>query len=212
MFSMLSILEAILIVIALSTDAFVSGFAYGANRIKIPLTSVFVINCICCSMLALSLFLGTFISEFLAPSVTHGICFLLLLFLGMSKIFDSAVKALIRRHERFERKLHFNMFQLGFILKVYANPEKADRDQSRVLTALEASYLAFALSLDSLAVGFSAGITHTYPLLVVILAWVSDMLSIILGAKLGHAISSKINLDLSWLSGVLLIFLAILKI
>lgn len=39
-------LEALLLVTALSVDAFVASFAYGANKIRIPLSSVAVINLI----------------------------------------------------------------------------------------------------------------------------------------------------------------------
>jgi len=210
--TILSVAEALLIVTALSTDAFVSGFAYGANRIKIPFTSVTVINVICSAILAASLFFGSLLGPFLPPYLTAAICFVLLLGLGLSKLFDSAVKAFIQKHTEFRRKIRFSAFNLRFILNIYANPEEADRDHSRILSPSEAAYLAVALSLDGLAVGFGAGITDTNPILVVAFSLISDMLGVMLGCWLGNRITRKLNLNLTWLSGALLILLAFLKL
>jgi putative sporulation protein YtaF len=212
MFTMTSVLEALLIVTALSIDAFVSGFAYGANQIKIPIPSILVMNLICSGTLALSLLFGTLLSNWLPPALTLAICILLLLGLGITKIFDSTIKALIRKHQSFQKKIQFSAFHMGFILNVYANPEKADRDHSRVLSPSEAAFLALALSLDGLAVGFGAGIVHTSVLLVVTLSLITDTLAIAISCLLGNRFAQKLQLDLTWLSGALLILLAITKL
>ena len=39
-----AVLEALLLVVALSMDAFVASFAYGAQRIKIPFSSAAIIS------------------------------------------------------------------------------------------------------------------------------------------------------------------------
>ena len=49
-------LESILLVISLCMDTFVASFGYGTNKIKIPFTSVTVINLVCSGLLAISLF------------------------------------------------------------------------------------------------------------------------------------------------------------
>lgn len=212
MFSMPSILEALVIVTALSIDAFVSSFSYGAGKIKIPLSSLLVINLICSGTLALSLLFGGALSLWLPHAATAALSFLLLLTLGIIKIFDSALKSLIRRHSSFEKKIQFSLFHFGFILDIYANPEEADRDHSRILSPSEAAFLALALSLDGLAVGFGAGLSQTGPLLVIAFSLLADTLAIALGSHLGNRFSQKLRVDLSWLSGALLILLAIIKL
>ena len=204
--------EALLIVTALSVDAFVSCFAYGASRIHVPFSSAMVINLICSGILALALLFGGLIGNWVPPGVTTGICFFLLLGLGLSKIFDSAVKALICRHQAFQKNIRFSFFQLGFLLSIYANPEAADRDHSRVLSPSEATFLALALSVDSLAVGFGTGMTQIAPLLIITLSLVLGLLCILLGCFLGARVTRKANLELTWLSGLLLILLAISKL
>ena len=49
----LSSLDAILLVTALSMDAFVASFAYGTSKIKIPFKSAIVINVVCSSILGI---------------------------------------------------------------------------------------------------------------------------------------------------------------
>lgn len=212
MVPLLALFEALLIVTALSMDAFVSSFAYGAGKIKIPLSSLLVINLICSGTLALALLFGGVVSLWLPKAFTSAICILLLLTLGITKIFDSALKTLIRKHSTFQKKIQFSLFHMGFILKIYANPEEADRDHSHTLSPSEAAFLALALSLDSLAVGFGAGLSHTGPLLVFALSLLVGILAVRLGCYLGNRVSSKTNFDLSWVSGALLIILAILKL
>lgn len=212
MFSVSALLEALLLVTALSLDAFASSFAYGAAQIKIPGRSLLVINLICSGSLALALLLGGFLHRILPAGLGSGLCFLLLLCLGTVKIFDSALKALIRRQGGFQKKIHFSLASLGFILKIYANPEEADLDRSHILTAGEAAALALALSLDGVAVGFGAGLAASTSLLVILLSLVSDTLALTLGCRLGRRCQSLFRRDFSWLGGALLIVLAILKL
>lgn len=207
-----AILEALLIVTALSIDAFVSSFAYGAGKIKIPPISLLVINLICSGSLVLALLFGGAVSYWLPAPLTSAICILLLLALGITKVFDSAIKTLIRKHSSFQKKIQFSLFHMGFILKIYANPEEADRDHSHILSPSEAAFLAIALSLDGLAVGFGTGLSHTGPLLVFLLSLAIGILAVLLGCSLGNRLSRKLFLDLSWISGALLIILAILKL
>ena len=175
-----AVLEALLLVVALSMDAFVASFAYGAQRIKIPFSSAAIISVICTAMLAVSLLAGALLRPFLPQGLTRGLCFALLF--------------------------------LKFILDIYADPEKADRDGSRVLSPAEAASLAVALSLDGLAVGFGAALMQVNVLIVMLFSLAVGMLAVRLGGKIGNRAAQKLSFDLSWFSGALLIVLAILKL
>lgn len=205
-------LEALVLVVALSLDAFVASFAYGTRRIKIPFSSVAVISVVCTAMLAVSLLAGSLLRPFLPQGLTKGLCFAILFLLGITRLCDSAIKTLIRRHKRMHRQVSFSMFSLKFILDVYADPEKADRDGSRVLSPAEAASLAVALSLDGLAVGFGAALMQVNFVLVMAFSLVVGMLAVRLGGRIGNKAAQKLPFDLSWLSGALLIVLAVLKL
>lgn len=205
-------IEILLLVVALSLDAFVASFAYGTDNIKIPFSSFAVLNFICTLFFAVSLILGDILTPHLPPHFTRYLCCFLLAVLGLVKLFDSTIKGYIRKQHKLFKKINFKLFQVNFILTVYADPQKADSDKSRNLSAGEALSLAVALSLDGLAVGFSAGL-GTIPLWqAIVFSLLGNMLAIWAGSFTGRVVAKKTSLDLSWLSGVLLIVLAVLKV
>ena len=104
------------------------------------------------------------------------------------------------------------MFDFQFILQVYADEIKADFDNSKCLNVKESFYLALALSLDSLAVGFGSSLCSINYIEVLILCFVIGMFCVSLGVFLGRKFAQKIHFELSWLSGLLLIILAIIRV
>lgn len=206
------ILEALILASSLSLDTFTAGFAYGSNKIKIPFLSVQVINIICSSILGISLLVGAVIKQYIPNGVTTAICFVTLFVLGITKLLDSITKSIIRKHTNLNKELKFSLFNFKFILKLYASPEDADIDSSKTISGAEAASLAIALSLDGLAVGFGMALADVNGLAVFLCSLITDALGIILGCYLGNKTASKINFDLSWLSGAILIILAFSKL
>lgn len=211
-FSYLAFLEAFILSSALSMDAFVSGFAYGSNKIKIPISSVIIINIVCSSILGLSLLIGNLVRNNIPIWLTSIICFAILFFLGIAKLLDSITKSFIKKHTKVNKKIKFSAFNFKFILHLYAEPEKADLDCSKIISSTEAVLLAIALSLDGLAIGFGAGLSDINCLLVILCALFTDSSCIILGTYVGNKVARKTCFNLSWLSGVLLIVLAFLRL
>lgn len=193
-------------------DAFVSSFAYGTNKIKIPFKSVAVIAIVCSSFLTASIFLASLLNSFISAEITRILSFSILFLLGLTKFFDSTIKLYIKRHNQLNKELNFSVFNLQFMLNVYANPEEADINASKTLSPKEAVYLAIALSIDGLAVGFGAGLIAVNHLLVIVLAFLTDTIALTLGCRLGNKVVEKTVLNLSWLSGIVLIGLAFLKL
>ena len=212
MISIFFTLEAILLVTALSIDAFVASFAYGTNKIKIPLSSTVIISAVCSTILAISLVIGALLSQYIDSSLTKAICFVIMFLLGTIKLFDCSIKALIRKNKNFSKEYKFSLFNLNFILNVYADPEKADIDKSRNLSALESVSLAIALSLDGAIAGFGAGLSNNYLIETVLISFIVGVLFIMAGHHLGNQIAKKIPFDISWISGLFLIVLAFIKL
>lgn len=205
------ILESLVLVTALSIDAFVACFAYGTNKIKIPFLSAAIMDGISAIILLIFLLLGKVISPLLPENLIRIFCFAILFGLGIVKLFDSSLKALIRKSGQNAPEFHFSLMQFSFILTVYADPDKADMDQSHTLSPREAVSLGVALSLDSAAVGFGAGVLPLHVPLTILLSLVVGACAILLGCLLGNKIAEKLSLNLSWLSGILLIVLAFMK-
>jgi len=210
--SSFSSLDAILLVSALSMDAFVASFAYGTSKIKIPFKSAMTINLVCSTMLAIALFMGSVISKYIPGVFTTSICVTVLLMLGMAKLFDSTLKAILIRSGTLSRDLSFKVFDFKFFLRVCLDSTEADSDHSYVLSPKESFSLAMALSLDGLAAGFSTGLMVTNYAQIILFSLVINMIAVLLGCFIGNKVAQKSDLNLSWLSGATLILLAFLKL
>ena len=207
-----TILEAFIIAASLSLDAFTASFAYGSSKIKIPILSVQIITIICSSILGLSLLIGTAVKQYIPNGVTVIICFILLFVLGIISLLNSITKSIIKKHTNLNKELKFSLFNFRFILSLCANPEAADVDLSKTISPTEAVSLAIALSLDGFAVGFGAALANVNGLAIFLCSLITGMIAVILGCYLGNKIASKTKLNLSWLSGVILIILAFSKL
>lgn len=206
------LIEALLLASALSVDAFVASFSYGNHQIKIPARSMLLMNTGCTVLLGVALWLGDFVSRWLSADITRYLSFGLLLLLGGFKLLDSVTKSLIRRHRSFRRKMGFSFLNFRFVLQIYADPDVADIDQSKTISMMEALSLTVALSLDSLAVGFGAGLGQVAIGMVLLVAFVTNAVAIVLGSLLGEKMANSLPFSLSWLGGVLLMVMAILKL
>lgn len=206
------IVQAILLALAISADALLAAFSYGSQKISIPLRSLLLIAFLCTLVLGLSLSVGELLSAHLNPSITQFFSFAILFSLGLLRIFDGFVKHLIKGLPSSGREIQFSLLRLKFILQVYADPESADVDASRTLSLGEASFLAIALSLDGIAAGLGAGLMGLPIFLTISLTFLFTLGAIATGFVLGKRLSSKVPIDLSWLSGGLLILLAILQL
>jgi len=201
-----------MLVTALSLDAFVASFCYGSNKIKIPFKSVAIISITCSAILAISLFLGLLIKPYLPYNLTNIVCFLILFSLGIVKFFDGCIKSFINKHKVDVKQVSFKLYDLRFILQIYGDSTEADKDGSKELSPFEATSLSIALSFDGLAVGFGAGLSNINPIEVIIISLVLGAVAVLAGSFIGNKVAEKLDLDLSWASGLLLIILAFMKL
>lgn len=212
MLEYMDFLRGFTLIFALTIDAFVAAIAYGTSKIKIPITSAIFISVICSFILWISMFLGEFISNFIPIDLSNKIAFWLLFLVGLIKIFESLIKKSISIIHKKNDEIAFHCFNLKFILHIYGDLTKADKDKSRVLSPIESIYLATALSIDSIAVGFGVVLLNINMVFLCILSLLVTFLSVFLGGYIGRSISKKTNMDFSFVSGILIILLAVFKI
>lgn len=205
-------LESLLLVLSLCIDAIVASFAYGTNKIKIPFLSGTLISIISTLFLVFSLVLGSWFKTFLPVGLTTFISFSILLILGISRLFEGLLKNFLNRRAIDPSHIEFKLFDFKLILNVYADATKADLDHSKSLSTKEAIYLGIALSLDSLVVGLGFGLTTVNLLQIIPLSLILHGLAIFSGALLGKKCAEALDIDISWLSGFILILLAILNL
>jgi len=202
-------MEVIILALTLSLDAFAASFGYGCQKIKIPLLSGIIIILICTGITGISFLLGSAVD--IPQSFAGGISFAILLTIGLIKLLDSITKSIIRKYIRTKKEIKLSLFNIKFILQVYANPEDADVDVSESLSTKEATMLAIALSLDGLAVGFAIGLmglSNWFVAIFLLCSLVFNSLAILTGSWFGKTVSAHLKFNISWMAGLILIILA----
>lgn len=181
------IITATFLTVAISLDSASAGFAYGANKTKVPFINLFVLSIIDTIVLTLSLLLGDVIGRVISQKITLIISCSILCAMGLWKIFQ-----------------WFRKRKKGITYK-----------EKTKISWKETILLALALSIDGIAVGVGIAIsqiTTIFLLIVIAFSIFTDIIIFSAGSFIGKKISQKTRLDLSWLSGLVFIAIAIQKI
>lgn len=202
----------IVLVSALCIDIFFAGIAYGTNQVLLSRLQILISNAICSLCLGVSLLFGTFLDSLIPETFTKEICFFSLLILGIIKLSDSLIKGYVKKHQNIKKKIHFKFSSLKFIINIYCNPMEADTDQNKQLSLREVIFFSLAMSIDSLVAGTMAAFLKISIPLTIATAFIMGCLFTGLGQFLGHKISIKSSVDLSWIGGILFIILAFSKL
>lgn len=205
-------LESLLLVLSLCVDALVASFAYGTTKIKIPVVSSIILTAISTLFLMVSIALGSLIQELIRDDLAHIICFIILFLLGFLRLFEGLLKNYLNKKSLSPHNIEVTLFNFKLVLNVYADVTLADLDHSKSLSTKEALYLGIALSLDSLIVGFGAALAPISFFDVTLFSIIFNFLAIALGSFIGSKCAEKIDIDLSWVSGLILIVLSLLKL
>lgn len=205
-------LKALLLASSCSLDAFVASIAYGTNKVKIPFLSVQIVNFVCSAILGAALFFGSIVKSVLPGKSSVIISFIALVLLGMRYLCESIIKQYTSKNLNLDKKLIFRLFDLKFVTNISAYEAKKDEIVINKVSSKEALFLAVALSLDSLAVGFASALGDIDLKLVVLFSLITDAVFIWVGLFIGRKFAEKTKLNLSWLAGLILIGLAIMKI
>ena len=177
--------EILLLVIALSVDAFAAAFSCGVSKIRTPPVSVLIVAVISSLVLLFSLLTGLALSSFLPQHFVREAGFLVFFVLGLMKLFDRS------RHRE---------------------AEEANRNRDDVLSAPEAAVLGAVLSVDCAAAGLGAGLAAGQISTAFVLSLLVGALAFAAGGALGRLLSSHCRSNLCWVSGTLLLMLAFLKL
>lgn len=200
----------LLLVLATCCDSLLMSMAYGVDDIHIPKKSIVVIASCGTFFLGISLLLGGFITRILPSFTTSYISFTILLVLGIVNLFQGQVKHYVRKHKR--EPIVIRIKEISFVIDIFLDEKQADADHSKTISMKEAMYLGIALSIDSLASGLAYGIGDADIRIVLLLSFSIGIIVIIVGSYIGKHVSSFLQFDISWISGVILIVLAFLRL
>lgn len=202
-------LESLFIVVAICLDSLAIGIAYGMRKIKIPIKSLLVIDIVCTVVLSIAMLLGNVIKKILPGNIPTMISFLILLSIGIYFLLEGISNSFINREKK---TFHIKLSNIKIIIDVVVDCTKADMNNSGDIDLKEGFYLGMALSLDALGIGFGSAMGSINYIQVLVLSFIFNMIIILLGLYLGQKLVSKSKMEFSWISGLILIFLALCKL
>ncbi len=213
----------IILALAVSLDSFGVGVTYGLRKVRIPFFSIIIIGLASAAMILLSMQLGVWISYIMSPYVAKWIGSIILIIVGIGAIYqvlthshddDDVNKNFGKNIDHSEKKIiSIEIRKFGLVIQILRKPMKADIDHSGIISALEATILGLALSLDAFGAGIGAALIGFKPLLTALIIAGMSGLFILVGMKIGFWFS-----DIKWvkkftiLPGIILILIGIAKI
>ncbi len=209
---MTTLLEVLILSFVISLDSFMSAFSYGVTKIKIPFLSAFLMSFTGVLTLFFSCCLGGYINDFLSEQAIKYIAFALMFVVGLYKLLSEIIKSLILRKIKKENKTTIKILNKTINCEKFLDPKKKDVDNNKILSPLECLGLGFILSIDNLGVGFSYGLQKGIEIILLAISFLLTLISIISGNFLGKKLSKFAKINLSYLSGLTLIALSILKL
>lgn len=205
------ILNYFLLATSVSIDSLGIGITYGLRKTKLTFLAKFVLFAFSFIVTSISIYLGSFIASFLPSFFTKLIGTILLISMGIWVIYQSVFSSTEKKRIDSSPKIHQIFFKsLGITIQIIRDPITSDFDQSHLIDAKEALYLAFALSIDSICVGIGSSFIGANSLLFPFLVSIFQLLFLSLGGKIGEKVSTSCHLPeniWSILSGSLLIFI-----
>ncbi|AXI10108.1 sporulation membrane protein YtaF [Oceanobacillus zhaokaii] len=200
----------LLLVIAVSLDGFGVGVTYGMQKIKVPLRALFIIMVCSGIVLLIAMTTGKVLETLISADTASVLGGVILITLGIFSLVN-IIRSKLKKQQVIETDL--NSSTLGDIKKVLSTPDKADLDQSGVISVSEAVLLGFALSLDAFGAGIGASMLGYSPVLTAFLIASMSGLFLFSGMRLGILLAQHQKFQrLTLLPPALLIGLGIVNI
>ena len=110
----ISFLHIFFLCAAVCIDTFAAAFGFGIDQIRIPALSALVLSLVSSAALSLSMLAAGWLTPYLPAGLTGWLSCALLCGLGLLKLFDSAIKRLVRRLPQPGRELSFSFCGCAF--------------------------------------------------------------------------------------------------
>ncbi len=199
----------LLFLAAVSVDSLTAGLTYGTQRVQIKFPAYLILICVPAAFITAANLVGSSLALLLPAAALPALSFTLLSILGCSKLSESLIRLVARKHPSLTRNWGCKIKQINIIFTVYLSPEDANKEDLQVLSPKEAFLLSLALSLDSVLVGMAFTTGEVPAAALFILSALFNLALFAAGYGFGHLVSSVLHIDLSWLSGLFLLLLAV---
>lgn len=198
--------ELLILITTLSLDTLIAGISMGIEKIKVPFSSIFILNIISTFFLLISCLLGSQILNLFSYKIINYLPSIIFILLGISKLLEPICKSKSSKGDTLKPS------NIECIFQIYQNPLQADLDDSKTLSIKELVLLSVALSLDNFIVGI--GLIHYISFLFLIVIF--HFLFGIIGFYFCNHISLRVNIsnkiNTSIMSGLIFILVGIFQI
>jgi len=200
-------MKLISIVVAVSLDGFGVGMTYGMRKIRISISSLFVIMFCSGGIVVTSMTIGHLLRAFISPSFTNIAGSLILIFLGLF-ILHSMIR--MKKNEQKSAFKDSNEKTFGHFKSVLSSPQNADKDRSGTISLGEAFVLGSALALDAFGAGLGASMLGYSPLITSISIAVMSGVFVFTGMRIGYILANlKYMEKLTFLPPIILICIGV---
>ncbi|TXL65127.1 sporulation membrane protein YtaF [Cerasibacillus terrae] len=205
----------LLLIIAVSMDGFGVGMTYGMRQTKVPILAISIIMCCSGIIVFLSMFIGDFLKQIMSPvfaDILGGMILIGLGFFSLVNTIQSKKKAVSEKTETVKNSSQMNG-KFVHVKTVFTTPEKADLDQSGVISSGEAFLLGLALALDAFGAGIGAAMIGYPPFLTAFSVAIMSGLFLQFGIHIGFFLTRNRYLkNLSFLPAIFLILIGLSNI
>lgn len=212
----MELLTVLIFALALSLDGFGVGVAYGIRKIKLPLSSLLVINLTSVLAITISMFAGRVLADFIPVSYAQHLGGFILMLVGMwvlGQALRNKNQPEIKKTDNNKPVMQIRIRPFGLVIQVLTEPSAADMDHSGVISINEAGVLGLALAMDAFAAGFAVSVAGFRPWITPLFVGINQFILIKAGMLLGKNTSRRFfSKQFTILPGCILIALGIFKI
>lgn len=187
----MEIMVIVLFALAVSSDGFVVGMAYGIRKIRMPLSSLMLICIASASSVTIAMLFGKGLTSFLNPTVASRLGALTIIAIGAFFILQSLRQRLgVLEGNEEDPLLSIKIKPLGIIIQILKEPSSADFDQSGEIGLREAFFLGLALAMDAFGAGIGIAMAGYNILFTAISVGVLKFILVGSGLMLGRIIKN----------------------
>ena len=218
-------LSIFILAISLSVDSLGVGVSYGLRNTRTTLAAKFIIFFISVLFTAVSIIIGSTVSDFLNPMISKVLGSTLLMILGFFIIVKTLVGCWKNKNNIYTREENKDLIisncPTNYSVKnISNNVKKTDHKLNNLSTTLyidyvEAIYLGVALSVDSLVAGISSAATGLVSISIPFVVGLFQIVFLTIGEIIGSTLVAfqKVKpIYLVFLSGILLIVLSLARL
>ena len=211
---MVELLAIFMFALAVSTDGFMVGIAYGVKKIRMPIVAMAIIFLASSLAVTIAMTLGKGLASFFNPTVAARLGAIVLVLIGLYYLLQAGLQRVCNRKSNEEEALlSLNVRPLGIIVQILKEPASADFDDSGEISPQEAFFLGTALAMDAFAAGIGLAMTGFNILLTAITVGMLQFILINIGLTVGRIMENERLKNISsLLAGIILLVLGTCKL